>query len=160
MGTAKAKSYVGIEHSITTDHITGEQTETTTTSSTKRVPEPSYVKIYLQDIEYLNKLPKGTGELIYELIKFLNYDNEIILIARNKKKICESRNIQMGTLNNQLTKLVNEKVLIRLDRGAFKMNTYLFGKGDWQDVMKHRKDLKLDIVYSKKDGRTVTFFDS
>ena len=75
----------------------------------------------------------------------------VTLVPRIKKTICQELGWKtVASLDNALLKLINGKILYRVDRGIFRFNPYLFGKGDWQDVAR----LRLEISYSEIEGRT------
>lgn len=119
--------------------------------------EPQYIKLYLQDIMYLSDMPKQYAGLTMSLLKRVSYAGDedgmcVTLIPRIKKAICKELGWKNEkSLNNALTKLVEGKILFRVDRGLYRFNPYLFGKGDWQDIGR----LRLDIVYdATMKGRT------
>lgn len=118
--------------------------------------EPSYVKLYLQDLLYLSDMPNGLEKILFELLSRATYAGEkdgmqIVLNASLKKRIAQKLDIaNVRTINNALTKLTRGKVLYRVDTGIYALNPYLFGKGDWQDISR----LRLEINYDDIKGRT------
>ena len=118
--------------------------------------EPSYIKLYLEDIAYLNNL-NIKSDLLYELLKRMTYEHEIILNKAIKERVAKQINKTLSYVNNNITKLVHEKVLIRVATGIYQLNTYLFGKGSWKDIYKHRQELKLNLVYSSDNKRLIKF---
>ena len=113
--------------------------------------EPPFVKLYVQDIVKLNNLPKGNSGVLYELIKVVDYQNEINLNPRIKQRICSILNIKPSSLNNAISKLLKKNIICRLGRGSYFLNPNLFAKGSWSDIRKMRdKYLNLTITY--KDG--------
>jgi len=149
------KKLTAYESKIIENKETGEITETSTTKTFQAESEPNYIKLYIEDISYLNKLPKGMDSLIYELIKYINYQNEIILNSHIKKKIAERIGKGERHINNSITKLVKHEILIRIDRGVYQINSYIFGKGSWKDIIKHRKSLKLEVFYEYQKERII-----
>ena len=140
-----------IYKSTTVNHETGEIKESTTVRAVKG-EEPSYIKLYLQDISYLYGLPATAGDLMHELLQYVTYGTQqIILNASVKEKICEVTGIAKQTLNNRLQDLVNKGIIARDGRGVFVLNPYLFGKGDWKSVRELRsKNIHLKIMYDKE----------
>lgn len=118
--------------------------------------EPSYIKLYLQDILYFSDLPKHHEKILFELLKRACYAGEkegmqIILNASVKKRVAAELNIQnIRSINNALSDLVKGKILYRIDTGLYNLNPYFFGKGDWQDIAR----LRLEINYDEIKGRT------
>ena len=140
-----------IYKSTTVNHETGEIKESTTVRAV-RGEEPSYIKLYLQDISYLYGLPATAGDLMHELLQYVTYGTQqIILNASVKERICKVTGIAKQTLNNRLQDLVNKGIIARDGRGVFVLNPYLFGKGDWKSVRELRsKNIHLKIVYDKE----------
>lgn len=149
------------QHRIDTiNNETGEVTSSSTSRAFKTVAEPNYIKLYIQDISYLNNLPVGTDRLIYALLPYVNYNQEIYVNSHNKKKIAEELGVTVGHIGNRISKLAKLEVLIRVDRGVYELNTYLFGKGSWKDILKHRNELQISMFYDWKNGRTINIGDS
>lgn len=118
--------------------------------------EPSYIKLYIQDIMYLSDMPKRYVAVTEALLKRVAYAGEadglcITLVPRTKKTICQELGWKtVATLDNALQKLMAGKILYRVDRCIYRFNPYLFGKGDWQDISR----LRLEINYNEIKGRT------
>ena len=118
--------------------------------------EPSYIKLYLQDILYFSDIPKHHEKILFELLKRACYAGEkegmqIVLNASVKKRIAAELGIQnIRSINNALSDLVKGKILYRIDTGLYNLNPYFFGKGDWQDIAR----LRLEINYDEIKGRT------
>jgi hypothetical protein len=118
--------------------------------------EPRYVKLYLEDIMYLQDLPKQFVGVTNALLKRVSYASEengmcVVLVPSTKREICKELGYKrMTSLNNALQKLLMGEIIYRVERGVYRFNPYLFGKGDWQDVAK----LRLEINYDKIKGKT------
>ena len=140
----------------TTEHVDYTTGEVKTRSITKRFrgDEPGYIKVYLDDISYLHGLPTTTGDLLQELLKYVTYQTqEIILNASIKKRISEATGMAMQTLNNKLQDLLRAGIIDRIATGTFVLNPYLFGKGDWKSINELRdKNLHLEIMYDATTG--------
>jgi hypothetical protein len=149
------KNLVKKETTIILNNDSGEIEETTKTTQQflKFEQEPSYIKLYLQDIGYLYNLPKHLPTLLFELLKLLDYDNEITINLHKKKKIAEALSVKVEHVTNSISVLTKKNILIRIERGVYTINTFLFGKGSWKDILKHRESLRLEIIYDEKNGR-------
>lgn len=118
--------------------------------------EPSYIKLYLQDILYLSDMPTKHSAVLHELLKRASYAGEkdgmqTIINASLKRRIQETLNFKnVSSINNAITDLVKGKILYRVDVGMYNFNPYLFGKGDWQDISR----LRLEVNYDDIKGRT------
>ncbi len=118
--------------------------------------EPAFIKLYLQDVLYLSDVPKKHGQVLCELLKRATYAGEkdgMQVIINSYVKNCIKDNLglkNVGSVSNAITDLVKGKVLYRVGTGAYNFNTYLFGKGDWQDIAR----LRLEINYDDIKGKT------
>lgn len=118
--------------------------------------EPAYIKMYLQDIMYLNDVPKKFAALTSCLLRRMTYAGEehgmcVVLAPLLKKAICKEMGWQrISSLDNALQKLTAGNIIYRVERSIYKFNPYLFGKGEWQDIAK----LRMEIDYSDIQGRT------
>jgi hypothetical protein len=146
----------GIETTTTINHETGEVTNSSVVRRYKG-DEPNYVKLYLSDISYLYGFPSTNNDLLFELLKYISYGtNEIILNATTKKRMAEVIGMNVRTVDNKLQELVKTKILDRVAPGTFTLNPYLFGKGDWKSVTELRnKNLHLKITYDKETGKRI-----
>lgn len=118
--------------------------------------EPSYIKLYLQDVLYLADIPYKHEKVLYELLKRASYAGEpngmeVIINASLKRRIAKELGMKnTGSISNAITDLVKGKILYRVDVGMYKFNPYLFGKGDWQDIA----SLRLEVNYDDIKGKT------
>lgn len=117
--------------------------------------EPSYIKLYLQDVLYLADIPNKHEKVLYELLKRASYAGdqngmEVIINAALKRRIAQTLGMKnVGSVSNAITDLVKGKVLYRMDVGMYKFNPYLFGKGDWQDIARLRLEINYDDIRGK-----------
>lgn len=116
--------------------------------------EPPYIKLYTDSADYLHGLPTATSDVLQELLKYVTYGTqEIILNAVAKKRIVEATGLAMQTLNNKLQELLKAGIIDRVAVGTFVLNPYLFGKGDWKTINELRnQNIHLSIVYDKDTG--------
>lgn len=118
--------------------------------------EPSYIKLYLQDVLYLSDMPTKHSAILYELLKRASYAGDkdgmqVIINASLKRRIKDTLGFKnISSVNNAVTDLVKGKILYRVDVGMYNFNPYLFGKGDWQDISR----LRLEIDYDDIKGKT------
>jgi len=135
---------------VTIDYSTGEITKNINTAVGFAEAEPDFVKLYLKDILYLKDLPKGLNAVLYNLIRQMNYDNEIVINSGIKRKIAIATGLAFNTINGAISDFVKGKILIRIDVGIYKINPYLFGKGRWEDIKKIRSTIEYTL-----EGRTI-----
>lgn len=134
--TVKKQKLVQSVSTQTFDNVTGEHTHGEKTSIfLGQDKEPPFVKMYLEDIEILHRLPKKSGDFLFELLMNMNYESEITINRIMKRRICEKLGLENErTINNFLSTMVKKDVLYRVDRGVYIVNPYLLAKGDWNNI--------------------------
>jgi len=110
---------------------------------------PPYVIMYLDTILYLKDLPKGFNSILLAFLKYMTYANAedgqcIFINSAMKKRIAENLDVSVSRIDNVLSELSKGEVLTRIDRGMYRVNPHLFGKGDWQDIAKLRLEITFD----------------
>ncbi len=83
------------------------------------------VDMLLKDYLMLMGLPKSYGPLLKTLLKNQTNNNLIPLNSALKRIISKEINKTAGSLDNMITKLVENDILIRIDRGLYKLNSEL-----------------------------------
>jgi hypothetical protein len=135
------------------DYTTGEVKETTKVKVSSG-NEPNYVKLYLGDIAYLHGLPVTTKDLLAELLQYVSYGTqEIVLNSAIKKRIAKNTDMAVKTLDNKLQALAKAGILDRVALGTYVLNPFLFGKGDWKTIQSLRnQNIHLKIEYDAETG--------
>lgn len=122
----------------------------------KRVKkEPSFIKLYLDDIGRINLLQARTIAILTELLKRVDYDNRVNISLGVKKDICKALSVlnkkgelAINVFSQHLSKLTEVGFLFKTDMGSYIINPTLFGKGEWLNI----KKIVLMISYDV-DGR-------
>jgi hypothetical protein len=126
-----------------TDHLTGEILEDTRSifSVEKLNKEPAYVKMYISDLGAWQGLSKTESDVLYQIASTVDYEGIIQVTTFTKNKIVKRLGIANSTFANAMSKLVSKLIIQRVDgmRQVFTLNPYLFGKGDWKDIIEQRK---------------------
>lgn len=133
----------------TVDILTGEVIKTYSESVVQK--EPDYVKLYLESITKLNDVQGWTDPILHELLRLMNYGNEIVLNAAVKKRMALGLKISTRTIDNALSMLVKKNIIFRVDTGLYKGNPFLFGKGEWRDI----RELRMTVVFDK-EGQNIS----
>ena len=135
MAMEKKKIVMQVEE---VDRETGEVLKTQHTYTIPK--EPDYVKLYLDTLgTFTNNegLDKSLNDLLLETLKRMTYATEEQVVIMNsyiKKAIAEECGKSVKRLEQALTIWVKEKIMIRVGRGVYKVNPYIFGKGDWREI--------------------------
>lgn len=136
------------------DKDTGELKRLESTNTIRLPEEPPYVKLYLDDIVRINDLPKSTSKILYEFVRKMNYDGQIIINAAVKRMIAASICVKEQSISNSITSLIQKDIMRRVDTGIYVLNPALFAKGAWGDVRKLReKYLELKVTYTPSGER-------
>ena len=129
------------------DRETGEVEVTSRVQTFKSVSEPSFVKMYVDDVSNLNKLSNTAKNLLLSLVRRLGYDSVITLHKQAKQEICREMGIKATqTIENKLSELLKSGIIKRVCRGSFMLNPDYFAKGQWNDVNKLRDAYKLTMT--------------
>lgn len=105
------------------------------------------VQPFLEDILVLHGVSKKLGRLLFELIPFLNQQNQIIINAYLKKELALKIKTSKGTIDNSISKLNEVGLLLRIDRGTYTFHPLLF---NMEKLLKN-KSAKIIITYSDKE---------
>lgn len=138
------------------DYATGEVKTQSTTRESFVSQEPDFIKLYLDDVAYLNNVG-GCSDLLRQYLKLVTYDGIIVLNAAVKRRIAASLGVTVKHIENQTTKLVKQNVIIRRDRGLYEANPHIFGKGAWKDIQERRKGVEVIVSYTEEGGRQVKY---
>lgn len=141
-----------ITTSETLIHTEGDKTVSKTVrQSYKLDTEDSYVKVYLEGLDYIKDMPRDCFLLLCKLMEYCTYaeptkpdgtnDSFHISLTTNRKKHLAQ---EMGykntkSISNLLTELIDGNVLARLDRSLYRLNPWLFGRGEWVNMVAVRE---------------------
>lgn len=127
-----------LREEIERDRETGEIKRTKHTVQFK--PEPQFIKLYLDCLGVFtnnNALDKSLNVMLVETLKYMTYadtEQTIYLNSTIKAKIAKATGRTVDRYNQALTIWVKEGVMKRVGRGAYQVNPFIFGKGDWRDI--------------------------
>lgn len=110
------------------------------------------VKVFLKDIMLLHELPPKHSKLLFELwIKDRN-DKKLVLNSYVKNKLADKFKISVGTLNNILTKMLEKKLIFKINNGTYQVSLLLdeintiASKGHTELKIKYQIDKKRIII--------------
>lgn len=102
--------------------------------------EPAYVKLYLDSLGVFisnEGLSKSLNDMLVEAMKMITYasDEQLLTLGKyQKEKICKATGKSKRRLEQAITIWVENNVLIRVARSTYRLNPYIFGKGEWRDI--------------------------
>jgi hypothetical protein len=133
---------------ITIDGDTGEVKSQELITTTEVEKEPEFVKLYITDMMKLTGIPKSGSSILMMLLRYVNFNNQIVLIKAVKDQICKELDISSETLKKSLQMFIDKGILTREDRGVYVTNPFLFARGSWE----HIRRIRLMIEY-REGGR-------
>lgn len=138
----------------TVDGQTGEVLQLEHSEGTRTIykQEPPYIKLYIQDILYMQDMPKGLTNVVYALLDnalFADKGLRIFLPTGLKKELIEKLGTTRAAFDNALAKLCKGQIIRREGTGVYALNPYFFGKGEWKDIDKLRMTWEYDAIKGK-----------
>lgn len=123
--------------------------------------EGMFVKMYMDDIGRLLNVQHKAMLVLMELLKIMDYHNEISVSTGKKREICRVLDIYnevkgvrtegINIISQYMTHLVKAGILARKDKGMYIVNPNLFAKCRWHEVSR----IRMSVEYSE-DGRLIT----
>ena len=142
--THKYKAHIKEEQTITNHD--GELVTTTKTQAFRAVAEPSFVKMYVDDVSRLSNLGSTANKLLFALVKRVGYDSVITLAPYIKMEICREMGIKSAqTVENALGELKKNDVITNIGRGTFMLNPNFFAKGQWREIENLRESFRIEL---------------
>jgi hypothetical protein len=141
-----------IKESTTTtiDSRTGEILESTDRTEYKIPKEPDFIKLYIDDLSYLLKLPNN--DVLMCLLMRMNYLGEVTLVKASVDEICKISNLKNSTyFYSLLKKYIDKEILFKKAKGIYLFNPYFFARGAWGDIHK----IRMSIDYTPELGRQI-----
>jgi len=122
-----------------TDSDTGEMTIVEKEQTIRYGKTSDFVMTFTKDLGLMKNLSKGEILVMFGLLQIVNQDNEVILNISIKKRIAIEYDLNINSINQLISNLVKKKMILKTgERAIYKLNTYLFGKGNWSNIKKQR----------------------
>lgn len=148
------------------DHLSGEIIKTNHLSTKRSSKEPDYIKLYLDCICTFRGLNKALSPVLIAFCHFMTWaDNKhkeqmIFMNSYVKEKVCEMTGLKIDRINKVLKEIVDAEIFVKVEgkRGVYKVNPFIIGKGEWNDIKELRanfdftnKIVQPEIVYKEID---------
>lgn len=110
------------------------------------------VKVFLKDIMLLHDLPQKHSKLLFELWIRDSADKKLVLNSYVKNKLANKMKISVGTLNNILTKMLEKKLIFKMNNGTYQVSLLLdeinriANKGYVELKIQYQIDKKIIII--------------
>ncbi|MDN5371742.1 MAG: hypothetical protein PWR19_788 [Carnobacterium sp.] len=103
----------------------------------------------LTDYMQVKGFPKSTAPLLHELLKVTSGDGRIVVNAALKREISGKIQISVGSIDNLISKMSEERLLIRVDRGMYEPISEL------KNLFQKSNIIGMSIIYSD-DEKQIT----
>ena len=111
------------------------------------------VKIFLNDNILLHDLPKKHSKLLFKLWIISKNRTKLVLNSYVKHQLALESQITVGTLNNILTKMIEEELIFKVHQGTYQVSSLL----DEITTMSDQGYTELKIIY--QFGKKKIIFD-
>lgn len=118
-------------------------------------PEPSYVKLYIEDLGRLLDLQSGHRDILLHVAATVAYDGLVSMTTLRKSRIAASLKCSIRSIDNAITEFVKRDILLRVGRAEYELNPHLFAKGSWKEIRERRLPFTTRITYSAEHGRVI-----
>jgi len=135
------------------DSETGEISSTQSTIKRKIEAEPPFVKLYIDDVCALSRVPKSQKDVLYYLIKKLDYDGYITISTRYRTLMAKELGVKPQSIANKIQELAKSGLISVEGKNEYKANPYFFGRGAWVDILNERQSGSFSVTIKYKDGK-------
>jgi hypothetical protein len=136
----------------TIDVTSGQVFKSVKTDVYGKTKEPTFIKLYIDDIARLNDLPTGLSRILLEIVKSMSYNNVFAAYMPIKNVMCARLGITINYLNKAIDTFHKKGLFIRLGRGMYLVDPEIFAKGSWEDI----QELRLVVKYSHDGTKTLS----
>lgn len=155
-GTVRRMAKTTYEQQIIVTDVESGDTRAIKETNIIRLPsEPPFIKMYIDDLSHFIGLKERHKEVVFELIRKLDFEGMITLTPRTRASIAERLGITDQSFRNYLSEVVKTGLFKRISHNEFEVNPHYFARGDWQSVYSRRKEFVMEIRYTDK-GRKIT----
>ena len=107
--------------------------------------EPDFVKLYIKDLCKIKGLSGIQNEMFKFMLRNMNHENLVSYGATSKKLFLNENGIKSTTFNNNISGLIDSKLIERVSKGEFRVNKKYAVKVDWTKV----QEIKWETTYSE-----------
>lgn len=112
--------------------------------------EDDFVKLYLSHLEAFGNASMTISPIFVKILERCETADEGMIVYINKpikEKIAQSCGVSLSRISNSITDFCKRGYLKKLQAGAYQLNPYFFGKGDWSDI----KNIRATYDYSSRE---------
>lgn len=130
---------------IEVDDLTGELKGQSTVYVSPPKSEPNYVKVYLDSLPSLIRMPMYCWPILWWMIRMLPYANTEQVFefgAPMRRKAAVDLGVSVSRIDHAVSDFLKCGILFRVDRGLYRFNPHFFARGEWKDIQKLRLRLE------------------
>lgn len=147
--------------SRTTIDADGVITETQISTQVSGNNEPTYIKMYCEDIGFYGGLSPMEAKVLFALAMMADFDNEVRASKYDREKIAELLNKGLeegkGTTAESVRfcigGLVKARFLAKKATGLYILNPDYFSRKSWAKTRETKSTFEMHIRYSPENGR-------
>lgn len=127
---------------ISVDETTGEVKNMSTVYVSTPQSEPAYLKLYLDGLAGLRRIPLYCWPILLWLLERMPYasgDQYFEFGAPMRQRACDELKLKISQVNHAVADLVKCGAVLRVDRGLYRFNPVFFARGEWKDIHKLRE---------------------
>lgn len=126
---------------ISVDDTTGEVKSMSSMYVSAPQREPPYLKLYLDGLEELRRVPLYCWPILLWLlgrIPYANGDQCFEFGNPMRQRAAEELEVKISQVNHAVSDLVKCEAILRAGRGLYQFNPVFFARGEWKDIQKLR----------------------
>lgn len=103
--------------------------------------EPTYLKLYLDGLPGLRKIPLYCWPVLLWMFRLMPYasgDVSFEFGGPMRRKAAGELDLSETRVDHAVTDLVKAGAILRVDRGLYRFNPMFFARGEWKDIQKLR----------------------
>jgi hypothetical protein len=148
----------------TKEVIDGSTGEVTVQEKTflKRSDEPSYIKLYCNDIAALKGISPMNSKVLFAIAMSTDYNNEVRAALADRQRIADSLNAEgegkttAESVRVSIHQLCKAGFMTKKATGLYVLSPFFFTRTDWLGTVMKRKEFQMLIRYSEEQGRTIS----
>lgn len=83
--------------------------------------------------------PQSIGRVDMQIMRYMNNENRVYLDRERRKAISVTLSCSVGHVSNEITSMIKNNVLLRVGKGEYMVNPYLYTKGSRRNLGKMRE---------------------
>lgn len=117
--------------------------------------ELEHIKLYIEQLGQILGLQDSYRSILLHIAASVPDDGILSMTRYRKNRIASAVGCANRNIDNAISALIKNKILIRVARGEYELNPSLFAKGRWAELRRNKLRFTATITYSPVTGRTI-----